>query len=411
MSPQTPSVPKLKSGVDITRFRLSMEEAFIASRIDGRASVHEIAAMVGKDDRETEKVLKRLADLGVVVLKSTVSVPPPKHVVVPEEDEAENEYEGFIFPPALMQEPGDLDEETRKRLIFTHETFRSASHYEVLQLERKTDLREIKKAYFDRSKEWHPDRFKRFKELGSFKRMIDEIFRQINDAYKLLSDGEKRKAYDATLPKEVDKDEIESLLKEQIQAEREERRADEKKRRRLKMNPILKRFGRAQEFYDAALALEKDGKLHEAVRAAQMAITYDDRKPDYQELYLRLQGLAAETKVDPLLKRGKHLLSMTNWEEAVEVLEEAAKLSPNNAEVRLALAYALVHKGDVEDAMPHAQKAVLLLPANAEAHYVLAWCYEGGNDKLAMKHHEKALELRPNYQEAKKRLKRLKWGF
>ena len=52
------------------------------------------------------------------------------------------------------------------------------------------------------------------------------------------------------------------------------------------------------------------------------------------------------------------------------------------------------------------------LPDDPEAHFVLGMCYEkGGMDKAAVREYSRAIELKPNHSEAKKRLKKMKWGF
>lgn len=388
---------------------LSVEEAYVATRVDGHTTVAQIAAFIGKDAKETERILYRLADLGIITINAKGGTRPARETTPPP---AADPYAGFDFPPALMREPTDLEEEVKKRVIYTYAQLSTWSLYELLKLERRVDAGLIKKAYFDRSKEWHPDRFRRYKQLGSFAKMIEGIYKHVNEAYKVLNDPERRKAYDSTLSYQPDPDEIEAILKSQIEQERQERRDEEKRQRRLRQNPILQRFDRAKDFYDSALSLEREGKLGEAMRAAQMATTYDERRPEYKLLYERLRDAAGEERVSPLLKRGKHFESMTHWDEAIEMYEEAVRIAPNNGDARVRLAYALLHAGrPISEVMPHAQRGAALASDDAEAHYILARCYEADNEKLAKRSYERAVELRPNYQEAKKRLKRLRWGF
>ena len=57
--------------------------------------------------------------------------------------------------------------------------------YETLEVDKDATQKEIKKAYFRLSKQHHPDR-------GG----DEHTFKEINAAYEILSDPEKRKAYD-----------------------------------------------------------------------------------------------------------------------------------------------------------------------------------------------------------------------
>ena len=55
---------------------------------------------------------------------------------------------------------------------------------------------EIKKAYFNLARRFHPDRFDR-KVQAAHRDQIDEVFDAITNAYRTLISREKRKAYDA----------------------------------------------------------------------------------------------------------------------------------------------------------------------------------------------------------------------
>jgi len=62
-------------------------------------------------------------------------------------------------------------------------------YYEILGVSRNATQIEIKKAYRKLAMKYHPDRNPGDKEA-------EEKFKQINEAYQVLSDEEKRKIYD-----------------------------------------------------------------------------------------------------------------------------------------------------------------------------------------------------------------------
>lgn len=62
-------------------------------------------------------------------------------------------------------------------------------YYEVLGISRSATEQEIKKAYRKKAMEYHPDRNPDNKEA-------EEKFKEVNEAYEVLSDAEKRKTYD-----------------------------------------------------------------------------------------------------------------------------------------------------------------------------------------------------------------------
>jgi molecular chaperone DnaJ len=63
-------------------------------------------------------------------------------------------------------------------------------YYEILTVSRTATAEEIKSAYRKAALKWHPDRNPKDKETA------EEKFREATEAYSVLSDGQKRAAYD-----------------------------------------------------------------------------------------------------------------------------------------------------------------------------------------------------------------------
>ncbi|MDD3852552.1 MAG: DnaJ C-terminal domain-containing protein [Syntrophomonadaceae bacterium] len=68
-------------------------------------------------------------------------------------------------------------------------TFRD--YYEILGVNRDADEKKIKAAYRKLARKWHPDL-----HSGKDKDKAEEKFKEINEAYEVLSDSEKRAKYD-----------------------------------------------------------------------------------------------------------------------------------------------------------------------------------------------------------------------
>ncbi|QQS38998.1 DnaJ domain-containing protein [Candidatus Woesebacteria bacterium] len=65
-----------------------------------------------------------------------------------------------------------------------------SDYYDILGVSKNATDEELKKAYRKQAIEWHPDKHQSDKEAA------EKRFKEINEAYQILSDKEKRAAYD-----------------------------------------------------------------------------------------------------------------------------------------------------------------------------------------------------------------------
>lgn len=64
-------------------------------------------------------------------------------------------------------------------------------YYDLLGVNKSSSAQEIKNAYRKKALEWHPDRHQ-----GADKEEAEKKFKEINEAYQVLSDANKKAAYD-----------------------------------------------------------------------------------------------------------------------------------------------------------------------------------------------------------------------
>ncbi|MSP59376.1 MAG: hypothetical protein EXR72_03365 [Myxococcales bacterium] len=94
----------------------------------------------------------------------------------------------------------DIDLPVEVRLRIDEMVVRSAQGNPFLLLDVSTgvDKKELRRAYFRLSKEFHPDRYFG-RKLGSYQRLLQQVFASLSSAFELLSDDERRAEEEARL--------------------------------------------------------------------------------------------------------------------------------------------------------------------------------------------------------------------
>lgn len=72
-----------------------------------------------------------------------------------------------------------------------------ATHYKTLGVAADASTADVRRAYLDLAREWHPDRFAGRPALEAKK--AEERMRKLNEAWSVLGDGSRRNAYDREL--------------------------------------------------------------------------------------------------------------------------------------------------------------------------------------------------------------------
>ena len=104
--------------------------------------------------------------------------------------------------PAADEDQGKLfnahESAVRRMLFGERDHLAAATHYEVLDVGPDASADDLKKSYFAQAKRFHSDSFSGV-ELGSARRVAEELFSKVNEAYQVLTDKEKRGEYDVFL--------------------------------------------------------------------------------------------------------------------------------------------------------------------------------------------------------------------
>jgi curved DNA-binding protein CbpA len=192
------------SGIDVFSLPLSTREGFILSRIDGVSSVEDISIMVGVKQDELLLILDRLAELRAVKLPWSTPKPEAKPLTAAAAGSAAAVQRVLAEPANPPYDPRELDVDAaidvsvKKRILNAYYGFEGKDYYQSLGVARDADKKEIKAAYFELSKLFHPD--SQFgKELGAFKTKMEVVFKRLTEAYEVLGRNARRKEYDEYL--------------------------------------------------------------------------------------------------------------------------------------------------------------------------------------------------------------------
>jgi DnaJ-domain-containing protein 1 len=165
--------------------KLGAEEGFVLSRVDGRVTIGQICLLVPFDADVTATILTQLARVGAIEIPGG-EVAEPLPALKPEQPVAsvsKTQLEGI-----------ELTVEQARRIDEFFATLETRDAFELLEVDRVADKKEIKRAYFKLSKEFHPDRFFN-KSIGPYEERLSRIFQSIKAAFELLNDDARRAAY------------------------------------------------------------------------------------------------------------------------------------------------------------------------------------------------------------------------
>ncbi|MFL6273743.1 MAG: DnaJ domain-containing protein [Blastocatellia bacterium] len=153
-------------------------ESYILSRIEEPIAVSDVGMLSGLADEDAHRAVVSLVAAGF--LKLVGDDRDVTEEAVPEADESADR----------------LRLEVGRKLHY----FSQADFYEVLSVSRNASTAEIKAAYYQLAKKFHPDRHRQ-PGLTELKAQLDALFSLITQAYQTLSEAAQRAVYDARLKK------------------------------------------------------------------------------------------------------------------------------------------------------------------------------------------------------------------
>ena len=410
------AIPLLCEAVDLKSLNITPEEGFILSRIDGQVRVRHLVSLTGLGKEQTLKLIQSLVEKGAI----TIHQPRQERKAKPREEKAPAR---IIIDPAKVPKGEGFKEYVEK----LYEILPKIDYFQLLGVKRDASKKEIKKAYFQLSKVFHPDRYYR-KVEPEFRRRLQEVFKHINTAYQVLLDPQRKEEYlnqlkergvegaDFELSLEVSKKVYTGpKLKLGLTRDKEEVKKEklEKMKEKLKKSPIYGQVQKAERIYQLALEDIRRGNFKSARTNLKLAIQLDPLGgKKYQKELERLEQLEKQNQAEVLFQQGLSAQESGDYQLAYRKYSEALKIAPENPKILFRSAEIMVkYLNSFERARGIILKLLEIDEKKPEYYYLLGLAYKGlGQKRAAEVQFEKALALNPRLKEAQKELKALKRG-
>lgn len=375
--------PRLAAGCDPTSLSLSPEEGFLLSRIDGATPWSLLREIGGLPPERVDRSLERWLGEGILELEEA----PPLHGSGAGSRDAD-------LDPAL-----ELDLTVQRRILDFEECL-DAGYHEILGVEPSAGPREIKRAYFRLSREFHPDRYFR-RETGPFASRLQRIFRKLLEAHEMLSDPMARAEMEKSLAQNAGSASATA-------PSREPRVPPEQAQRRLKQvsaqaKQLLARKQKAKHYFETGMAAFHAERWLEAAASVRLAIAFDPANDAYRESFGEVQQRAHEERAKQLVREAEGALEVREYARAFQAFEEAVQFRPHDAELYARAArIAWLSGEDLHKAKDLACMACELEPDHVAYRRTLGQIYKAaGLEANARRELKRALELDPGDQETR----------
>lgn len=242
-----------------------------------------------------------------------------------------------------------IDLDRQRRMLALRDRLRHIGHFELLGLAPTDDPKQIRRAYHVVSREFHPDSFYS-KELGSFRGIVDDLFRRARASYEFLLDAERRRplveaheaerrAEDAARNKLAEAARQEQARRaEQAQQARAER--DKQRHERIKDRALAQRRKQAAKHASQARREIAQGRYGTAATLFRLAYEQDPTSQEYEQAWRESLATARRSRGALSYKQAVAAADAGNYADAARHFATAADADPT-----------LRHLADAADAM------------------------------------------------------------
>ncbi len=333
-----------RSGASELGLALTPDEAFILSRAGEQSST--IADLVSISAMSEPKVLHTIYTLwlGGLIIREDWQPAFPREIIssfksaklslkreaklpVMQQAASKDPVEAAEATPAVPAQPAiSLDD-------YLNRVDSAETYYDVLGLDPKVEIGEIKRAYFQIAKTFHPDKY-HSEEAELFGR-IQDAFASVMQANEALKTPEGRDLYDYRIRKEL--------------ADRAKREAEGRADR------AGVEADQAADNFERGFSLLMEGEVETALPFLARAVHYSPKVARYHAYY----GKALSSEPEQRHK-------------AEQEMQAALKLDPTNPTFRLLLAEFFIEFNLMKRAEGELNRLLAVFPSNLEAQQMLA---------------------------------------
>lgn len=332
------------------QINLMPQESFVFSRLDGEShSVEEIKNLSGLNEMETLKSLYVLWLGGFIARQrwnsafsreALAAILSARFELKSKAFDVQTAKEKPAEKPVEQEKPEEKPAETKTEVSleeYLERVERKATYYEFLDVSPEASTTEVKTAYFQLAKRFHPDLFYRRVEEALHNR-IQNAFTVLAHAYETLRNTDLREVYDFKLRKEI---------------------ADLEKRGKSAaanepQTPIQMLEEQAAESFEQGFNLLMDEEYEDAIPFLARAVHHVGGNARYRAYFGKALSANKET-----------------YRQAESEFQAALRIEPENLDYRLMLADLFIKIGLNRRAEGELKRVLEKAPNNHEARSLL----------------------------------------
>lgn len=353
---------------------LTEQEKFILSFIDGKTSSKEISRVTGLSLSTVNKILDQLMSQKVIVFQQSAS-----------------------FPISSEQKL------TGHSLRDLYNIYENADPYTILGINEHATLEEIKNAYIEKTKIFHPDSYYARTIPVEDKQILAELYKKIQQAFQALKD--KSSVSQSTQKQNIQAQDEQAT----VMVKKEQSPKDVSVKDKLE-DTIKQRVKKASDYYKLGMDAFIKNDYSTAYLNFKLANSYNPYERQYTERMKEAESLMKVSRYEDLIKKADASIELNKPDDALNYLKSAVELTNDKKFLYYRIASVMYDfNHSLKEAKNYCEQAIKLDPKNPDFHLLLARIYKkGGLLKSSMVEFKQAFSLGARTDEVKTEMKQLK---